>query len=40
MALSAWLHVPILVSLAVILVTLSAAVGLSLARTAREARAA
>jgi tellurite resistance protein TerC len=40
MALSAWLHVPILVSLAVILLMLSGAVGLSLARTAREKRAA
>ncbi|MEO6055200.1 MAG: TerC family protein [Gemmatimonadales bacterium] len=39
MALSAWTHVPILVSLAVILLTLAGAVGLSLARTAREARA-
>ncbi|MBA3497682.1 MAG: TerC family protein [Gemmatimonadales bacterium] len=39
MAVSAWLHVPILVSLAVILLTLGAAVGLSLVRTAREARA-
>lgn len=39
MALSAWAHVPILVSLAVILLTLAGAVGLSLARTAREARA-
>jgi tellurite resistance protein TerC len=38
MALSGWMHVPILVSLAVILLTLGAAVGLSLARTAREAR--
>jgi tellurite resistance protein TerC len=35
MALSAWLHVPILASLAVILLTLGGAVGLSLARTAR-----
>jgi tellurite resistance protein TerC len=40
MALSGWLHVPILVSLAVILLMLGAAVGLSLARTAREQRAA
>jgi tellurite resistance protein TerC len=37
MVLSAWTHVPILVSLAVILFTLTAAVGLSLARSAREA---
>jgi tellurite resistance protein TerC len=36
MALSAWLHVPIGVSLGVILLTLASAVGLSLARTARE----
>jgi tellurite resistance protein TerC len=39
MAVSAWMHVPILVSLAVILVMLGGAVGLSLARTAREVRA-
>ena len=39
MAVSAWVHVPILASLAVILLTLIAAVGLSLVRTAREARA-
>jgi tellurite resistance protein TerC len=39
MALSAWMHVPIVVSLAVVLLTLAAAVGLSLARTGREARA-
>ena len=39
MALSAWLHVPILVSLAVILLMLGGAVGLSLVRTAREKRA-
>jgi tellurite resistance protein TerC len=39
MALSAWMHVPTLVSLAVILLTLAAAVGLSLARTGREVRA-
>ncbi len=38
MALSAWMHVPILVSLAIILSMLGAAVGLSLARSAREAR--
>ena len=36
MALSAWLHVPIGVSLGVILLTLASAVGLSLARAARE----
>ena len=39
MAVSAWLHVPILVSLGVILLTLSGAVGLSLMRSAREAGA-
>jgi tellurite resistance protein TerC len=39
MALSGWMHVPIVVSLAVILLTLAAAVALSLARSAREARA-
>jgi tellurite resistance protein TerC len=39
MALSAWMHIPTLASLAVVLLTLAAAVGLSLARTAREARA-
>jgi tellurite resistance protein TerC len=39
MALSAWVHIPTLMSLAVVLLTLAAAVGLSLARTAREARA-
>lgn len=39
MMLSAWLHLPILVSLAVIVLTLAGAVGLSLLRTAREARA-
>jgi tellurite resistance protein TerC len=38
MALSAWVHIPTLMSLAVVLLTLAAAVGLSLARTAREAR--
>jgi tellurite resistance protein TerC len=38
MAVSAWLHIPILVSLGVILVTLVGSVGLSLARSAREAR--
>ncbi len=37
MAVSAWLHVPILVSLGVILLTLGGAVGLSLVRDAREA---
>jgi tellurite resistance protein TerC len=40
MAVSAWLHVPTLASLAVILLTLGAAVGLSLRRSAREARQA
>jgi tellurite resistance protein TerC len=39
MALSAWMHIPTLVSLAVVLLTLAAAVGLSLARTGREMRA-
>jgi tellurite resistance protein TerC len=39
MALSAWMHVPTLVSLAVILLTLAASVGLSVVRTGREARA-
>jgi len=39
MALSAWVHLPTLVSLGVILLTLTAAVGLSLRRTAREAAA-
>jgi tellurite resistance protein TerC len=37
---SGWLHVPTLVSLVVIVLTLSGAVGLSLLRSAREARAA
>ncbi len=40
MAVSAWVHLPILASLAVIVLTLAGAVGLSLARSAREARAA
>jgi tellurite resistance protein TerC len=40
MAVSAWLHVPITVSLAVIVLTLAGAVGLSLARTGRDAGAA
>jgi tellurite resistance protein TerC len=39
MALSGWLHVPTLASLAVVVLTLSGAVGLSLARSAREERA-
>ena len=39
MALSAWVHLPTLVSLGVIVLTLSAAVGLSLRRTSREAEA-
>ena len=39
MALSAWVHLPTLVSLGVILLTLSAAVGLSLLRTSSEAEA-
>ena len=38
MVLSYWVHVPIVVSLLVILLTLATAVGLSLRRTAREAR--
>jgi TerC family integral membrane protein len=40
MAVSAWVHIPILASLAVIVLTLAVAVGLSLARSAREAGAA
>jgi tellurite resistance protein TerC len=40
MVLSHWVHIPTLASLAVIIVTLGAAVGLSLRRTAREARLA
>jgi TerC family integral membrane protein len=40
MAVSAWLHVPILTSLAVIVLTLGASVVLSLWRSAREARQA
>ena len=40
MALSAWVHISILVSLVVIVLTLATSVGLSLMRTAREARAA
>jgi tellurite resistance protein TerC len=40
MVVSAWLHVPILLSLGVIILTLSAAIGLSLLRSAREARTA
>jgi tellurite resistance protein TerC len=40
MVLSHWVHIPTLASLAVILVTLGAAVGLSLRRTAREAQRA
>ncbi|MFL5495091.1 MAG: TerC/Alx family metal homeostasis membrane protein [Gemmatimonadales bacterium] len=39
MALSHWLHLPTAASLAVVLIMLSGAVGLSLRRTAREARA-
>ena len=38
MTLSEWIHLPILVSLGVILITLGSAVGLSIRRTAREAR--
>ena len=40
MVASAWLHVPIVVSLVVIILTLLTAVGLSLVRSAREARTA
>jgi len=40
MVLSHWVHIPTLASLAVIVLTLGAAVGLSLRRTAREARLA
>ena len=40
MAVSAWLHVPTLASLAVVILTLGASVGLSLWRSAREARQA
>jgi tellurite resistance protein TerC len=40
MALSAWLHLPILLSLAAIVLTLGASVGLSLWRSGREARQA
>jgi len=40
MTLSHWIHVPIAASLAVIILTLAAAVGLSLRRSAREARLA
>ncbi len=40
MVLSAWVHVPIVVSLGVILCMLGGAVGLSLVRSARDARAA
>ena len=39
MALSAWVHIPTLVSLGVIILTLSAAVGLSLVRTSGEVEA-
>ena len=39
MAVSAWLHVPTVVSLAIVLLMLASAVGLSLLRSAREARA-
>jgi tellurite resistance protein TerC len=40
MVLSHWVHIPTLASLAIILVTLTAAVGLSIRRTARDARLA
>jgi tellurite resistance protein TerC len=40
MVLSHWVHIPTLASLAIILVTLSAAIGLSIRRTARDARLA
>jgi hypothetical protein len=36
---SGWVHIPILVSLGVIVLTLSGAVGLSLLRTSKEAEA-
>jgi tellurite resistance protein TerC len=39
MAVSAWVHVPTVVSLAIVLLMLASAVGLSLLRSAREARA-
>ena len=39
MAVSGWVHIPILVSLGVIVLTLSGAVGLSLLRTSKEAEA-
>jgi hypothetical protein len=38
MVLSHWIHISIVTSLLVILLTLGAAVGLSLRRSAREAR--
>jgi tellurite resistance protein TerC len=40
MTLSYWVHIPIVLSLAVILITLATAVGLSLRRSAKEARQA
>lgn len=40
MAVSAWLHVPTLLSLGVVVLTLVVSVGLSVVRSAREARAA
>jgi tellurite resistance protein TerC len=38
MTLSAWIHIPTALSLAVIVITLAAAVGLSIHRSSREAR--
>jgi tellurite resistance protein TerC len=38
MTLSGWIHIPTALSLAVIMLTLATAVGLSLRRTARESR--
>jgi tellurite resistance protein TerC len=38
MTLSGWIHVPTALSLAVIVLTLAAAVGLSIRRSAREGR--
>jgi hypothetical protein len=38
MALSAWIHIPTALSLAVIVLTLASAMGLSIYRSTREAR--
>jgi tellurite resistance protein TerC len=38
MTLSAWIHIPTALSLAVIVMTLATAIGLSLRRSARESR--